>query len=82
MISKELEGTLNVALKEAKAAAPRVRLLGASALFALLKDKDAKAAIVTCGGDVERLAKIIGGIFQRPVGNPARRAWTRNRNRP
>ena len=62
MISKELEGTLNVALKEAKARRHEYVSLE-HLLFALLKDKDGKAAIVACGGDVERLAKSLEEFF-------------------
>ena len=62
MISKELEGTLNVALKEAKARRHEYVSLE-HLLFALLKDKDGKAAIVACGGDVERLGKSLEEFF-------------------
>ena len=62
MISKELEGTLNVALKEAKARRHEYVSLE-HLLFALLKDKDGKAAIVACGGDIERLAKSLEEFF-------------------
>src|SRR5258708_30287470 len=66
MISKELEGTLNVALKEAKARRHEYVSLE-HLLFALLKDKDGKAAIVACGGDVERLAKLLEEFFSDPL---------------
>ena len=62
MISKELEGTLNVALKEAKARRHEYVSLE-HLLFALLKDKDGKAAIVACGGDIERLSKSLEEFF-------------------
>src|SRR5580765_6589797 len=62
MISKELEGTLNVALKEAKARLHEYVSLE-HLLFALLKDKDGKAAIVACGVDLERLAKSLEEFF-------------------
>ena len=54
MISKELEATLNAALKEAKSRRHEYVSLE-HLLYALLKDKDGKAAIVACGGDMERL---------------------------
>ena len=62
MISKELEGTLNLALKEAKTR--RHEYVGLEhLLFALLRDKDGKAAIVACGGDLERLGKSLEDYF-------------------
>src|SRR5438552_6683455 len=62
MISKELEGTLNFALKEAKARRHEYVSLE-HLLYALLKDKDGKAAIVACGGDIERLGKSLEEFF-------------------
>src|SRR6266481_4305623 len=62
MISKELEGTLNFALKEAKARRHEYVSLE-HLLYALLKDKDGKAAIVACGGDIERLGKSLVEFF-------------------
>src|SRR6185503_2827710 len=62
MISKELEGTLNFALKEAKARRHEYVSLE-HLLFALLRDKDGKAAIVACGGDLERLGKSLEEYF-------------------
>src|SRR6266550_668145 len=56
MISKELEATLNFALKEAKSRRHEYVSLE-HLLYALLRDKDGKAAIVACGGDIERLNK-------------------------
>ncbi len=62
MISKELEGTLNAALKEAKTRRHEYVSLE-HLLFALLKDKDGKAAILACGGDLEKLAKSLEQFF-------------------
>ena len=62
MISKELEGTLNAALKEAKARRHEYVSLE-HLLFALLKDKDGKAAILACGGDLEKLGKSLEEFF-------------------
>jgi ATP-dependent Clp protease ATP-binding subunit ClpA len=56
MISKELEGTLNVALNEAKQRRHEYVCLE-HLLYALLQDRDARGAIVNCGGDLERLKK-------------------------
>src|SRR5438445_7011613 len=56
MISKELEATLNFALKEAKSRRHEYVSME-HLLYALLRDKDGKAAIVACGGDIERLNK-------------------------
>src|ERR1051325_2229836 len=58
MISKELEATLNFALKEAKARRHEYVSLE-HLLYALLRDKDGKAAIVACGGDIEKLNKAL-----------------------
>jgi len=52
MISKELEATLNFALKEAKSRRHEYVSLE-YLLFALRRDKDGKAAILACGGDLE-----------------------------
>ena len=54
MISKELESTLNVALKEAKTRRHEYVCLE-HLLYALLQDKDASRAIINCGGDIDRL---------------------------
>ena len=62
MISKELEGTLNTALKEAKARRHEYVSLE-HLLFALLKDKDGKTAILACGGDLEKLGKSLEEFF-------------------
>src|SRR4026208_608462 len=58
MISKELEATLNFALKEAKARRHEYVSLE-HLLYALLRDKDGKAAILACGGDIEKLNKAL-----------------------
>ena len=62
MISKELEGTLNVALKEAKRRRHEYVCLE-HLLYALLQDKDASRTIVNCGGDIERLKKSLEEFF-------------------
>ncbi|MEX0803930.1 MAG: ATP-dependent Clp protease ATP-binding subunit ClpA [Candidatus Binatia bacterium] len=62
MISKELESTLNVALKEAKRRRHEYVCLE-HLLYALLQDKDASAAIVNCGGDIDRLRKALEEFF-------------------
>ncbi|HEX2929949.1 MAG TPA: Clp protease N-terminal domain-containing protein, partial [Candidatus Binatia bacterium] len=62
MISKELESTLNFALKEAKARRHEYVSLE-HLLYALLRDKDGKAAIIACGGDIERLSKSLEEFF-------------------
>jgi ATP-dependent Clp protease ATP-binding subunit ClpA len=63
MISKELEGTLNTALKEAKSRRHEYVCLE-HLLYALLQDKDAHSAIVNCGGDIDRLRKGLEEFFQ------------------
>jgi ATP-dependent Clp protease ATP-binding subunit ClpA len=63
MISKELEGTLNTALKEAKGRRHEYVCLE-HLLYALLQDKDARGAIVNCGGDIDRLRKGLEEFFQ------------------
>jgi len=63
MISKELEGTLNTALKEAKSRRHEYVCLE-HLLYALLQDKDAHGAIVNCGGDIDRLRKGLEEFFQ------------------
>ncbi|HEY7318634.1 MAG TPA: ATP-dependent Clp protease ATP-binding subunit ClpA [Candidatus Binatia bacterium] len=63
MISKELEGTLNAALKEAKSRRHEYVCLE-HLLYALLQDKDASAAIINCGGDIDRLRKGLESFFQ------------------
>jgi ATP-dependent Clp protease ATP-binding subunit ClpA len=62
MISKELEGTLNIALKEAKRRRHEYVCLE-HLLYALLQDKDASGAIINCGGDIERLRKSLEEFF-------------------
>jgi ATP-dependent Clp protease ATP-binding subunit ClpA len=62
MISKELESTLNVALKEAKHRRHEYVCLE-HLLYALLQDKDASGAIINCGGDIERLRKSLEEFF-------------------
>jgi ATP-dependent Clp protease ATP-binding subunit ClpA len=63
MISKELEGTLNTALKEAKSRRHEYVCLE-HLLYALLQDKDASGAIINCGGDIDRLRKGLEEFFQ------------------
>ncbi|MGB7951297.1 MAG: ATP-dependent Clp protease ATP-binding subunit ClpA [Candidatus Binatia bacterium] len=63
MISKELEGTLNAALKEAKGRRHEYVCLE-HLLYALLQDKDASGALVNCGGDIDRLRKGLEEFFQ------------------
>jgi ATP-dependent Clp protease ATP-binding subunit ClpA len=62
MISKELERTLNAALKEAKSRRHEYVSLE-HLLFALLRDKDGKAAIIACGGNIEKLGKSLEEYF-------------------
>ena len=62
MISKELETTLNTALREAKRRRHEYVCLE-HLLYALLQDKDASAAILNCGGDIERLKKALEEFF-------------------
>ena len=62
MISKELEGTLNVALKEAKRRRHEYVCLE-HLLYALLQDKDASGALLNCGGDIDRLRKSLEEFF-------------------
>ena len=62
MISKELEATLNLALKEAKTRRHEYVSLE-HLLYALLRDKDGKAAIVACGGELEKLGKSLEEFF-------------------
>src|SRR5919108_5753168 len=66
MISKELEGTLNVALKEAKRRRHEYVCVE-HLLYALLQDKDANSAIVSCGGDIERIKKGLEEFFASRV---------------
>ena len=63
MISKELEGTLNAALKEAKSRRHEYVCLE-HLLYALLQDKDASSAIINCGGNIDRLRKGLEEFFQ------------------
>jgi ATP-dependent Clp protease ATP-binding subunit ClpA len=62
MISKELESTLSVALKEAKRRRHEYVSLE-HLLYALLQDKDASRAIINCGGDIDRLRKALDEFF-------------------
>jgi ATP-dependent Clp protease ATP-binding subunit ClpA len=62
MISKELEGTLNIALKEAKQRRHEYVCLE-HLLYALLQDKDASGAVINCGGDIDRLRKALEEFF-------------------
>jgi ATP-dependent Clp protease ATP-binding subunit ClpA len=62
MISKELESTLNTALKEAKNRRHEYVCLE-HLLYALLGDKDASGAIINCGGDIERLRQKLEEFF-------------------
>jgi ATP-dependent Clp protease ATP-binding subunit ClpA len=62
MLSKELESTLNVALKEAKRRRHEYVSLE-HLLYALLQDKDASRAITNCGGDIDRLRKALDEFF-------------------
>ena len=62
MISKELESTLNIALKEAKRRRHEYVCLE-HLLYALLQDKDASRAIINCGGDIDRLRKALEEFF-------------------
>ncbi len=62
MISKELESTLNIALKEAKRRRHEYVSLE-HLLYALLQDKDASRALVNCGGDIDRLRKSLDEFF-------------------
>ena len=62
MISKELESTLNIALKEAKRRRHEYVSLE-HLLYALLQDKDASRAIINCGGDIDRLRKALDEFF-------------------
>ena len=63
MISKELEGTLNTALKEAIGRRHEYVCLE-HLLYALLQDKDARGALINCGADVDRLRKGLEEFFQ------------------
>src|SRR5438067_2013147 len=62
MISKEFEGTLKTALKEAQGRRHEYLCLE-HLLYALLQDKDASRAIINCGGDIERLRKSLEEFF-------------------
>jgi len=62
MISKELESTLNIALKEARRRRHEYVSLE-HLLYALLQDKDASRAIINCGGDIDRLRKSLDEFF-------------------
>jgi ATP-dependent Clp protease ATP-binding subunit ClpA len=63
MISKELEGTLNKALNEAKRRRHEYVCLE-HLLYALLQDKDASSVIINCGGDIEQLRKSLEEFFK------------------
>src|SRR5881628_2240058 len=71
MISKELEATLNFALKEAKTRRHEYVSLE-HLLYALLRDKDGKAAIVARRRH-RSIEQVAGRVFQRPNGNSASR---------
>ncbi|HEX9454453.1 MAG TPA: Clp protease N-terminal domain-containing protein, partial [Candidatus Binatia bacterium] len=62
MISKDLETTLNFALKEAKRRRHEYVSLE-HLLYALLRDPDGKSAIIACGGDIEKLNKALEEFF-------------------
>src|ERR671918_980927 len=62
MISKELEGTLRAALNEAQRRRHEYVCLE-HLLYALLQDKDAKGAIINCGGDIDQLRKSLDEFF-------------------
>src|SRR5437667_408603 len=62
MISKELEGTLKTAIKEAQGRSHEYLCLE-HLLYALLQDKDTSRAIIICGGDIERLRKSLEEFF-------------------
>jgi ATP-dependent Clp protease ATP-binding subunit ClpA len=63
MISKELEATLHLAFTEAKRQRHEF-ICVEHLLYALLQDKDASAAIVSCGGDLARIKKKLEEFFQ------------------
>jgi ATP-dependent Clp protease ATP-binding subunit ClpA len=63
MISKELERTLDIAMKEAKARHHEC-LSGEHILYAVLQEKDVTGAIINCGCDVDRLRKDLEEFFQ------------------
>src|ERR1043166_1574404 len=62
MISKELEGTLNVALKEAKRRRHEYVCLE-HLLYALLQEKSGSGALINFGGDIEALKKALEEFF-------------------
>jgi ATP-dependent Clp protease ATP-binding subunit ClpA len=62
MISKELEGTLKTALKEAQRRRHEYVCLE-HLLYALLQDRDARGALVNCGGDIDRLRQSLEEFF-------------------
>jgi ATP-dependent Clp protease ATP-binding subunit ClpA len=62
MISKELEGTLNKALSEARRRRHEYVCLE-HLLYALLQDKDASGVIINCGGDLDQLRKSLEEFF-------------------
>ena len=76
MISKELEGTLNIGIERSEEQAHEYVCLE-HLLYALLQDKDASGAIINCGGDIDRLRKASRGVFQRPNGCSSRRSGPR-----
>src|SRR5919108_1174222 len=63
MISKELEGTLKAALIEAKGRRHEYVCLE-HLLYALLQDRDARGALVNCGGDIDRLRQSLEEFFK------------------
>src|SRR5262249_38526976 len=71
MISKELEGTLNAALKEAKSRRHEYVCLE-HLLYALLQDKDASSAIINCGGKHTQASERFGGVLSNPSGDASR----------
>jgi ATP-dependent Clp protease ATP-binding subunit ClpA len=63
VLTKELQATLNLAFAEAKQRRHEFVCVE-HLLYALLDDKDGKAAIVNCGGDVARLRKGLEEFFE------------------
>jgi ATP-dependent Clp protease ATP-binding subunit ClpA len=66
MISKELKATLNLAFAEARRRRHEFVCVE-HLLFALLQDKDARPAIVHCGGDLAQLKKELEEFFDTRV---------------
>jgi ATP-dependent Clp protease ATP-binding subunit ClpA len=63
MISKELEGTLKTALREAQNRRHEYVCLE-HLLYALLQDRDARGALINCGGDIDRLRQSLEEFFK------------------